>query len=63
MIEGDGERWRELCELAVQEQDPAKLMALVTEINRILETKEQRLKQVESGTKTADKEPPTSEGS
>ena len=37
------ERWRELCELAAQEQNPERLMELVAEINRLLEEKEQRL--------------------
>ena len=37
------ERWMELCEQAANEQDPAKLMALVKEINDLLETKERRL--------------------
>jgi hypothetical protein len=36
------ERWRELCQLAAQEQHPERLMELVTEINRILEQEEQR---------------------
>ena len=38
------ERWFELCELASKEQDAVKLLALVQEINRLLEEKEQRLK-------------------
>jgi len=38
------ERWMKLCEQAANEQDPGKLMELVTEINRLLEEKEQRLK-------------------
>lgn len=38
------ERWLRLCEQAVTEQDPAKLLQLVQEINRLLEEKEQRLK-------------------
>ena len=38
------ERWLELCELAANEQDGEKLLALVQEINRLLEEKEQRLK-------------------
>ena len=33
------ERWLELCELAEKERDPAKLLALVSEINRLLEHK------------------------
>jgi hypothetical protein len=37
------ERWMELCAQAVAEQDPAKLMKLVTEINDLLEEKERRL--------------------
>jgi len=38
-----GERWRKLCEQAANEQDPLKLMHLVTEINRLLLEKEERL--------------------
>jgi hypothetical protein len=37
------ERWLELCKQAAIEQDPEKLMALVKEINDLLETKERRL--------------------
>lgn len=37
------ERWLELCELAEKERDPAKLLALVSEINRLLEQREARL--------------------
>jgi hypothetical protein len=37
------ERWMELCEQAADEQDPAKLMALIQEINDLLEAKERRL--------------------
>ena len=33
------ERWLELCEQAITEQDPAKLYVLVREINRLLEEK------------------------
>jgi hypothetical protein len=44
-MQGDTkERWRELCEQATVEQDTQKLMALIAEINRLLEEKEQRLK-------------------
>ena len=38
------EEWLELCQQAVDEKDPAKLMALVVEIDRLLDAKEQRLK-------------------
>ena len=37
------ERWMNLCEQAVVEQDTQKLMVLIQEINRLLEEKEQRL--------------------
>ena len=37
------ERWLELCAQAAEEQDPKKLLELVTEINRLLEEKERRL--------------------
>jgi hypothetical protein len=38
-----GERWKELCALAAKEQDPAKLLKLITEINNLLIEKEERL--------------------
>ena len=38
------EEWMQLCEQAVVEQDSEKLMALVTEINRMLDEKDRRLK-------------------
>jgi len=37
------EKWMELCELPSTEQDPEKLLALVREINRLLEAKQERL--------------------
>ena len=40
------ERWRELCALAAAEQDPDRLLALIWEINTLLERKERRLKTV-----------------
>ena len=39
------ERWLELCERASKEQDPKKMLALMSEINRLLEQKEARLHQ------------------
>jgi hypothetical protein len=39
----DKEHWRQLCEQAAMEQDPDKLLELVSEINRLLEAKERRL--------------------
>jgi hypothetical protein len=38
------EEWMQLCERAAVEQDAGKLMELVSEINRILDEKENRLK-------------------
>ena len=38
-----GERWIELCERAAVEQDPKKLLELVSEINRLFEAREKRL--------------------
>jgi hypothetical protein len=37
------ERWMILCEQAAEEQDPAKLLELVKEINDLREAKERRL--------------------
>jgi hypothetical protein len=37
------ERWKQLCEQIAVEQDPARFMALVDELNRLLEEKERRL--------------------
>ncbi len=37
------ERWEALCEQAANEQDAAKLLDLVTEINRLLDEKLARL--------------------
>jgi len=39
----DKERWDELCKKASVEQDPAKLLDLIDEINRLMEEKQQRL--------------------
>ena len=38
------EPWQQLCEQASTEQDPEKLLALVQEINHLLEAKQSRLK-------------------
>ncbi len=37
------ERWKVLCEQAITEKDPVKLLKLITEINELLMTKEGRL--------------------
>jgi len=38
-----GETWMALCELAAVEQDPRKLLELVSEINRLFDAREKRL--------------------
>ena len=43
MVWDKKESWIELCELAAREKDPTKLMALIGEIDRLLESKEQRV--------------------
>ena len=47
------QKWMELCEQAATEQDPEKLMELISEINRLLEAKERRLKGNPSATEPA----------
>lgn len=37
------ERWQKLCQQAVEEQDPARLLELAEEINRLLGEKEEPL--------------------
>lgn len=37
------ERWMELCKMATTEQDPVRLLKLITEINELLAEKEERL--------------------
>jgi hypothetical protein len=37
------ERWFQLCQQAAVEQDPVKMLQLITEINDLLEEKEKRL--------------------
>ena len=37
------ELWMQLCERAAIEQDPIKMLELITEINRLLVEKEERL--------------------
>jgi hypothetical protein len=53
-MQGDtAERWRKLCEQAAIEQDPKKLLELAEEINRLLEAKEQRLKNQHASSQNA----------
>ena len=51
MIAKQKEKWMELCELAANEKDANKLLALITEINRLLEVKQQRLDTSNPGSK------------
>jgi hypothetical protein len=41
-MQDNKERWMELCAQASIEQDPERLLALVEEINRLLEDKQRR---------------------
>jgi hypothetical protein len=53
-VQGErAEQWRLLCERAAVEQDPDKLIRLIAEISRLLEEKEQRVKQQHSNTHSA----------
>lgn len=47
-----------LCEQAAIEQDPEKLMALIKQINQLLEEKERRLKGGRTATIVTDTKPP-----
>jgi hypothetical protein len=49
------EEWKKFCAQAAIEQDPEKLYALVTEINRLLHEKEDRLRRRKSA--EIDREP------
>ncbi len=42
MQDAPEERWKRLCALATNEQDPQKLLALVEEISDLLEEKQHR---------------------
>ena len=53
------ERWEMLCAQAAEEQDSEKLLALVKEINKLLEEKEQRLKQQQAEKRPAAQGPPS----
>jgi len=48
MGSGTTERWFHLCQFASVEQDSDKLIALIKEINRILDEKERRLREESS---------------
>jgi hypothetical protein len=48
MVWDKRESWMELCELAAQEKDPTKLIALIAEIDRLLESKEQSVRKTPS---------------
>lgn len=50
MQDATKERWQILCQRAAEEQDPARLLELVDELDRLLREKEERLnhKQIDS---------------
>lgn len=45
MYEADAVRWRELAEQALGEEDEEKFLAIIQELNEILERRRQRLKE------------------
>ena len=47
-----GERWRKLCEQAAVEQDPHRLLELASEITKLLDEKEERLKRPQEASAT-----------
>ena len=51
------EHWMNLCAQAAEEQDPAKLMKLIAEIDRMLTEKQDRLKALRSGAKSVQERP------
>jgi hypothetical protein len=51
------ERWQELCEQASVEQDSTQLLALVQEINRLLDEKKNRLLNRQPGATESKAEP------
>ncbi len=54
-MQGKGkEHWARLCEQAAFEQDSETLMGLINEINRMLDEKEQSLKDEEAAGKHSD---------
>jgi len=56
-VEEKTERWFHLCQQAAIEEDPDKLLALVQEINDILEYKERRLLRQREDLKTGTPHP------
>jgi len=52
MMGKDKERWIKLCERAASEQDPKRMLELVSEIVKLLDAKEKRLKKTRAPKKT-----------
>ena len=42
-LQKDKARWMELAELAANEQDPVKMLAIIRELNELLDKKQYRL--------------------
>ena len=58
-MQENSERWMELAAQATVEQDPDKLMALVLEINKLLEEKQKRLTELRLGHPPSQNEAPS----
>jgi len=52
-VQRNREWWMELAELAANEQDPEKLIALVSEMNQLLDEKSKRLDNLPPAPKTS----------
>jgi hypothetical protein len=49
-MQGNSERWKELCAQAAVEQNPQKLLELAREINELLSGKQRRLERPDDRT-------------
>jgi hypothetical protein len=54
----NNERWKLLCEMAAQEQDPQKLLELTRKINDLLLGKQRRIERPDDKQGTQDQEQP-----
>ena len=56
-MQGEKERWLQVCEQVASEQDPSKLLGLVAELDRLLEEKSKRLQMSVRSAKSPDAAP------
>ena len=48
-MQAQKERWQQVCEQVLVEQDPIRFQELVDQLNELLEEKEQRLMRIAAG--------------